>query len=339
MSTNLQRWRALLFAFIATACCLSGLAIAQSSTKTPPAKSPASSKDIPNVESAKQSNSTDEAAIRAADALMMKAYASRDSKQIAALFTEDAEYVDEEGNVDQGREAIEKSLSAFFEANPTSAMKMSIESIRILSPGVAVEDGTTTVTFSDNAKSIDTVYSAIHVKVNGEWRVASIRDQTVQEPRSPSVELQQLSWLIGDWVDEGDDCTIHFSCKAVDDGNFLLRQFKIIVAGQESMTGSQRIGWDPTARRFRVWTFDSLGAYSEGLWQHEGDKWLLKSNGVTSDGHSASSTSVYTCVNAHSMTWQSIHHEIDGEQLPDSPAITIVRTAPFPVSKVAADDK
>jgi hypothetical protein len=58
---------------------------------------------------------------------------------------------------------------------------------------------------------------------------------------------------------------------------------------------------------------------------------VLKSTGVTADGQTASSTSIYTFVNAHTMTWQSVDHEIAGVELPDSEVVTIVRQAPAPV--------
>ena len=59
---------------------------------------------------------------------------------------------------------------------------------------------------------------------------------------------------------------------------------------------------------------------------------MLKSTGVTADGQPASSTSIYTFVNEHTMTWQSVDHEIAGVQLPDSELVTIVRRAPSPQS-------
>jgi hypothetical protein len=63
---------------------------------------------------------------------------------------------------------------------------------------------------------------------------------------------------------------------------------------------------------------------------------VLKATGVTADGQTASSTSIYTFVNDHTMTWQSVDHEIAGVQLPDSEIVTIVRQAPAPLM---ADDR
>jgi hypothetical protein len=66
---------------------------------------------------------------------------------------------------------------------------------------------------------------------------------------------------------------------------------------------------------------------------------VLKCTGVTADGQATSSTSIYTFVNPHTMTWQMVHHEIAGVQLPDSEVVTIVRQAPAPSPAIAADHK
>jgi len=283
--------------------------------------------------------SADEEAIRQADASFVKAYEQGDAKAVAAHFTVDAEYVDELGDVFQGRDAIEESLAEFFSENPSCKLEMNIESIRFISPGVAVEDGRTTITRPESAAPVDSRYTAVYVKVDGKWLAASVRDHAPKDRRQHRTQLEQLSWLKGDWVDEGDDSIVIFSCKAVDNGNFLLRTFTIQVAGQEVMSGTQRIGWDPLTGKLRTWIFDSEGAYGEGLWHRDGENWVLKTTGVTADGQTASSTSIYTFVDEHTMTWQSVHHEIAGIQQPDSEVITIVRQAPAPSAAVATDRK
>ena len=283
--------------------------------------------------------SADEEAIRETDDSFVKAYGEGDAKSVAALFTTDAEYVDEMGNVFQGRAAIQESLKVFFAENPGCKLSMNIDSIRFIGPGVAVEDGTTAITHAEGETSADSLYTTVHVKTDGKWLAASVRDHAPKNRRLHRSQLQQLGWLVGDWVDEGDHSIVHFSCQSVDNGNFLLRKFAIQVAGQEAMSGTQRIGWDPLTGKLRAWIFDSEGAYSDGLWHQAGDNWVLKSTGVTADGQTASSTSIYTFVNAHTMTWQSVHHEIAGVQLPDSEVVTIVRQSPSPLSEIAADGK
>lgn len=283
--------------------------------------------------------SADEEAIRQMDDAFLKAYGLGDAKLVAAHFTADAEYVDELGNVFQGRAAIEDSMIEFFAENPGCKLEMNVDSIRFISPGIAIEDGTTTITRTEGEPTVESLYTAVHVKTDGKWLVASVRDHAPKNRRLHRSQLQQLDWLVGDWVDEGDDSVVHFSCQLVDNGNFLLRKFTIQIAGQEAMSGTQRIGWDPLTGKLRAWIFDSEGAYSEGLWHQAGDNWVLKSTGVTADGQTASSTSIYTFVNEHTMTWQSVDHEIAGVQQPDSEVVTIVRQAPSPVPEIAADRK
>ena len=283
------------------------------------------------------SRSSDEEAIRATGNSFEKAYLDADAKLLAAHFTADAEYIDEQGNVYQGREAIEKVMTACFVGKPVCQMELNIDSIRFISPGVAVEDGTTTVTPGDGSTPISSRYTAVHVKTAGKWLAASVRDHAPKGRRQHRAQLEQLSWLQGDWVDEGDESLVIFSCETVDDGNFLLRKFVIQVAGQEAMSGTQRIGWNPLTGKLQAWIFDSEGGHAEGFWHRDDDRWVLKSTGVTADGQPASSTSIYTLVNDYTMTWQSVDHEVGGVQLPDSELVTIVRRAPSP--EMADDDR
>jgi len=279
----------------------------------------------------------DETAIRAAKLAFAEAYAKGDAQAAAEQFAKDAEYVDEQGEVIEGREAIQKSLAEFFEANPERRLEVEITSIRFVGPGLAIEDGVTRLSLSEEGAAVESPYTAIHQKVDSKWLAASIRDHAPKDRRQHSSQLKQLDWLLGDWIDEGDESLVTFSCDVSDNGNFLMRKFSIVVAGEEAMSGTQRIGWDPLTRKLRVWIFDSEGGYGEGLWHEGSGEWVLKLTGVTADGEPTSRTTIYTPVNGHTMTWQSVDQEIAGVQHPDSEIITIVRQAPAPV--VVSDEK
>ncbi|MBI3863359.1 MAG: SgcJ/EcaC family oxidoreductase [Planctomycetia bacterium] len=281
---------------------------------------------------ADEKNSADQEAIRETGETFALAYNKGDAKAVAAHFTPDAEYVDEQGNVFEGRQAIEESLTAFFVENPGSQLEVTIDTIRVVSPGVAIEDGTTTLTHPAGGPSDFSRYTTVHVKTHGKWLTASSREHAPKNRRQHSAQLQQLDWLLGDWVDEDDDSIVEFACQAVENGNFLLRQFTVKIAGQEAMTGTQRIGWDPVSGKLRAWVFDSEGGYGEGTWHRDGDNWVLKTSGVTADGQTASGTSIYTFVSEHIMTWQAVDHEIAGVQLPDSEVVAIVRKPPSPTA-------
>lgn len=274
--------------------------------------------------------SADEVAIRLTGKSFVKAYCDADAKTIAAHFTPDAEYIDEQGNVYQGRAEIEAALTVCFDENVGCQIAMNIDSIRFISPGVAVEDGTTTITPTDGGESVSSRYTTVHVKSDGKWLAASVRDHAPKDRRQHRAQLAQLGWLKGEWVDEGDDCIVIFSCESIDNDNFLLRKFTIQIDGQEAMSGTQRIGWDPLTGKLRTWIFDSEGGHSDGVWHRDEDRWALKCTGVTADGQTASGTSIYTFIDEHTMTWQLVDHEVAGVQQEDSDVVTIVRRAPSP---------
>ena len=248
--------------------------------------------------------------------------------------------MDETGDLLHGRVEIEQSLSEHFAAHTGCQLTLTIDMVRIVSPGVALVNGQSSMTLPNSQDSQDCQFDAVYVQTGKAWLLASLKTHSSRPRRAHRSELQQLSWLNGEWIDEGDECLVTFNCSETDQGHFLLRTFSIQIAGEKVMEGTQRIGWDPLTRRLRTWIFDSEGGYGEGLWHQDGENWILKITGVTADGEAASSTCIYTPVDEKPMTWQSVDHEIGGVRQTDSEVITIVRQAPVPsptVPKVAGD--
>ncbi len=292
---------------------------------TVPAKDPAADQTA-----APGQQSPAEVAIRLTGETYVKAFNQANSKAVAEHYTPDAEFIDDRGAALQGRTAIEESLKAFFAENPEPKLELKIDSIRFVGPGVAIEDGLTLVSSKKTPEPISTRYTAVHMKLAGKWQVASVRDTAIKSPRQHRAQLRQLDWMLGEWVHEGSDAVVVFNCEPVDNGNFLLRTFTVQIAGQQTMSGSQRIGWDAQVGKFKAWIFDSDGGHSDGYWHRDGDSWVLKSSGVTADGQTASNTSIYQTVNPHTMTFQSVDHEVAGVELPDSVPVKIVRHPPKP---------
>ena len=151
----------------------------------------------------------------------MKAFNQANAKAAADHFTMDAEYVDDQGKPwIQGRPAIEKSLKELFAEYPECKFEIKIDTIRFVGPGVAIEDGTTTLTRSKTTDPVIDRYTAMHVKNAGKWLVASVRDYAPKQ-RQHRAQLRQFDWMQGEWVHEGGDAIVIFSCKAIDNGNFL----------------------------------------------------------------------------------------------------------------------
>ncbi len=137
--------------------------------------------------------------------------------------------------------------------------------------------------------------------------------------------LNDLAWMVGTWVDRGDEVTITTDCSWTHQGKFLSRKFTIIEGDELMLEGTQVIGWDPLEGRIRSWTFDSEGGRGEGHWDRDGDRWLVKTSFVLASGERASSINVITRIDDDTMGWQSTNREIAGELQPNIPEVTVVR--------------
>jgi uncharacterized protein (TIGR02246 family) len=302
-------------------------------TTAKPIAKPATTKpQAATIGNHKQANSRtdDEKALRKSAADFAKAYNERDAKALAAQFAPQAEMVDLDGNVIQGREAIEKSFAEQFE-KPVFKMAVEIESLRFVGDNLAVEDGNLTLTNERDDVAVRSRYTAVQVREGGRWLVASSRDVANPTDRvEPHQHLRQLEWLLGNWVEESGHSIVVSSCRWDESKNFLLTDYTVKVAGQTAMSGTQRIGWDPLTRQIKTWTFDNDGGYGEGYWHRDGDRWLVKLNGVSADGRAGSMTQVHRRLSDHRRTWCAVERVLGGEPLDDIEEITVVRAAPKP---------
>ncbi len=272
--------------------------------------------------------SADEAAIRANVAAFVRAYNAGDAKAVATLFTPDALIVDKEEDTSQGRAAIEQTFADLFAAAPQKRLEVFIGSIRFIGPDMAVEVGTTKeIPGPGEAPDYDR-YTVLHVKRDGKWLMALARDAEGEAP--PNRErLRPLAWLVGDWVDDGGSVVVFSTCRWSEDGNFLLQEFKLQIQGQGAMRVSQRIGWDPLAKRIRSWVFDSEGGYGESVWTHTSDAWIIKATGVRSDGTTASATNMLIPAGKDGYVWRSTDRVVGGE-VGASIEVKVVRKPPQP---------
>jgi len=269
----------------------------------------------------------EERAIRAAVDAFANGYNAHDAKAVAALFAADGEAIDAEGSAAQGRAAIERVFGRVFADRPKARIEISVGSIRVLSPTVAIEDGFSAVTHAPNEPAVRNRYLVVHVKQDGTWRMASARDLSDEAPPAEE-QLKQLAWLVGDWVDESPESLVLTSYRWTENHRFLLSEFTVQIAGRPAMTGSQRIGWDPLARKLRSWVFDSEGGFAEGTWTRDGQRWLVKTTGVTREGKPASATNVITRLAKDRMSWESRDRSVGGDVMPSLGPVTVVRKPP-----------
>ena len=298
---TISQWSAWLALVLASVCTAGG----------PRTRLPASA--IPGTPSAAPvGRSEDEKAVRAAGEAFAQAFQKNDAKAIASLFTEDGEAIDCRGFCDPGPRALEEHYAARFADSPGIKIEPTIESFKVIAPGVARETGRTQVVTSDGETAAAGKFAAIYVKNNGQWLLASVREISNKEI-SHHERLKELEWLVGDWVEETEEAVVLTSIRWSDDQNFLMRSFDIRVKGKPALTGTQRIGWDPLTKQFKSWVFDSRGGYGDGLWMRSGNQWVIKATGVRTDGRTATATQVLTYVNKDTLHWKSIDRTLGDE--------------------------
>jgi len=276
------------------------------------------------------SRKADEAAIHKLNDAFTKAFDAGDSKALAATFREDGELVSESGEIVSGREAITEHFAGSLSATPGAKIEIVTTSIRFFGPDAAIEEGRSILKLPSGGLPETNRYEAFHVRQNGTWLQARIREFPPEEP-SPHERLTELEWLVGDWIDEGEDGVIETSCSWSADKNFLMRTLKMHVQGKHVMEITQRLGWDPVADQIHSWTFDSEGGHSEQFWsKSDKDRWVIKSVGVRSDGRRASSTHYLVRVGKDSAKWGSVDRTV-GDAVEDDPrTYTLVRRPPQP---------
>ena len=278
----------------------------------------------------KPAEATELDGLKSSAAAFEKAFNAGNAKAIAAQFTEKAEVVDDDGDVVEGRANIEARFAELFKENPKARIEVELTSLRQLSPDVAVEDGYSTTTLSPDEPGSRSPYTLVHVKRDGKWLIASVRDFPEEATEATAHEqLDSLGWLVGHWVDESSEGRVETTCQWSEDGNYLLQDYVVKARRGAVMKGTQRIAWDPLRHTIRSWAFDQSGAFTEATWTPLDDAWILKAEGVTPDGEGVSVTRIVTLINNDSFQIDSTALVVGNELLPDS-SVRVVRRPPTP---------
>jgi len=259
------------------------------------------------------------------------AYSNRDAKAIGELFTEDAEFLDEFGEMTKGREAIIEMFQDVFDTGAQAMIEqIHIDRVKPINESVVFETGEIVASDYLNGPVYRNGYVAIHLKGDdGKWRINTLKDRPREEGNRRD-QLEQLSWLVGSWVNEDDESVVHTDCEWSEDGNFLLRNFTVETYDGRTLKGVQRIGWDAKQKKLKSWTFDSEGGHLTGEWTRDGNRWLLVNSGVNAEGKSVSGTAVYTVIDEEMITWQLQNMIIGEEIVSEGPLVTMVRPPPAP---------
>src|SRR5262245_57372596 len=207
------------------------------------------------------------------------AFSKGDAKAVAALWTEQGECFDADGEGFFGRAAIEQAFAEFFKANPGARVEVLIESIRFPAPDLAVEEGVLRQTGAGKELPATTLYRTTHVRAGGQWRIATSREWGAGQDR-----LEDLEWLVGQWKATLKDQEVSLTFTRDEKRPSLLGRFTRQAQGKVTFSGTMRIGLDPETGRLRSWHFDDDGGHGQALWVRDGQNWVLDSVGVTGEG-------------------------------------------------------
>jgi uncharacterized protein (TIGR02246 family) len=274
-----------------------------------------------------------DAAIRRLADEFVAAFDRGDAKAVAAHWASDGEY-EIGGRSIKGRDAIAKVYEEFFKSHPVSKMRVRVDSVRLLAPTVAVEEGTASVGGSPGIRPTASAYTAIHVKQNdGRWLMAAVREAEV--PMRVREDLQELAWLVGNWAAQGDEANVEISYEWIANKNFLRGETKVRAKadGQEAIGGTQIIGRDPISGQIVTWFFNADGGHGTGAWTNDGSNWIVESQGVTAGGEPTTAVNVLHKADDNVMSWQSVNRTVGGQMVPKTGEIVLDRVAPGTTAK------
>jgi uncharacterized protein (TIGR02246 family) len=223
------------------------------------------------------------AAIRENHMAFRRAFDAGDAKGVAGLWTEDGEYVDEEGQRTDGRAAIEKKYVEFFGDYPGLRITGRIDRIRFPNADTAIEDGTVTVASASGVLPSSARCCVVHVKRDGKWQMWSVRDVQSEEPSGQAL-LEKLGWMIGTWTAENKGVNLQVTCQWIADKQFIEQVYAARRGTKVIMSGKQIVGWDPTRERITSWMFSSDGGHAFGVWTPEEGGMVVQAEGVLPDG-------------------------------------------------------
>ncbi|HTM53056.1 MAG TPA: SgcJ/EcaC family oxidoreductase [Pirellulales bacterium] len=295
-----------------------------------PLTHPVQAQDSPAATAASTNQSLAEISQQSAD--FVRAFNKGDAVAVSAFWAPDGEYTDEAGQRFVGRKAIQAEYTTFFAAHPGRTIQIAIDSLRLISDTLAIEDGHSKLVPPPPGPPAGSRYTAVHLKVDGRWLLASVREARVASPSTYS-HLKDFEWMIGSWASNEQSTwnvgnTVTIDIQWGPNKSSVELTYRINGSGgDETATGRQIIAWDPETRRIHSWAFAADGGRSIGIWTERNDSWTVESSGILPDGTKTSSVNAFTRVGdaEPAMIWQSSRQTSGKTALPDTDEVVLQR--------------
>ena len=261
----------------------------------------------------------DEEAIRKQSAAFVRAFEQGDVKTLAELWTEEGEYLDDDGTTLHGQSAIAEAYTKLFTENARRKLEVNVESIRFVSRDSAIEEGVAKVIKGAKDKPTFSRYSILYAREDGRWLMAVVREWPDE-----AATLKEIDWLIGSWVAKTENGEVRTTYEWDEGKHFIRARFTIKEKGR-TISGTQRIGKDPRTSQLRSWLFGQDGGFGEATWSWDARRWVIEATGVQGDGTEMTATNILTPRGRDVFTWQSTNRTVDTAAAPDIPPVKVTR--------------
>jgi uncharacterized protein (TIGR02246 family) len=262
--------------------------------------------------------------LRAGAQAFAAAFNQGDAKAVAACWTADGEFIDESGSRFAGRDAIQQEYARYFADSPKTQMRIFVDSLRLLSDSAAIEDGRAVVEPPPAGAPGISKYTVVHVKVDGKWLMATVRDAWIATP-SAYENVADLDWLIGTWTAEEHGAKTVADCRWVANKSFVERSYTTTHTDGTSASGVLLIGWNPQQGHVQSWMFSSDGGHAVGVWSPRESGWAAEVRGTTGDGVSTRAVNLLTRLDDDAYVWQSVQRFAGDRALADTDEVVIRR--------------
>ena len=255
----------------------------------------------------------------------------RDAAAVAALFSEDGEISNRTATeLISGREEIKAHYEEMFAAKDAPKLAIEVETVRMVGPGLAIEDGMFHFTKpgEDDPVRSDNLSVVLQKAAGGEWKIASTR--VLGDATEAAGNLADLAAVLkGDWTCQSDDLRLDMAFGWDDSGNYLIGEMLATRADAKPLNTKIRFGWDAARKTISCWTFDDEGGFAKADWTPSDEGWLVRTEGTTAEGEFMSANQQLNFEGKDVFIWAGTERLVDGKKLPDS-KLRVVRQAPEP---------
>jgi len=257
----------------------------------------------------------------------IQAFNDRDAAAVAANYTEEGEYIRNDGEPIRGRAEIQKGYADFFKTlKGKPKLEIQLDGLRFPSADSAVVEVTLRLKNEEGEEIASSWRNSFLVREGGQWKVAMVQEWDRDE--GLDVGLDELEWLIGTWHVASKEREVTTVYEWDENKAFIRGKYTVKSGAKVVESGTQMIGKDNAAGAIHSWVFSSDGGFGDGLWTREGKKWSVDVSGVTPDGRELTATAIYIRVDANTYTWQSVDQAVNGEPIPDTQPIKVTKQKP-----------